>query len=278
MPKEILNPRRRLPFIVTNLVILVASIALLAACSRDGTATQQPIPTATPTVAATQIHPTPTPTQVPPTPMPTQTPPAPTPTQTPVTIEDLDITDSTTVREIMAALSDGEVDCVRDAIGASTFDALQGMALSDVVSGTEGFPLECLTPEKAIDMSIAFMSAEAGGLSADTRNCIRDAAIVNPGVLGAGDPGIDTAGGLIASIQTHLCLSNEEYAAIASGTDAELPPPSVLKCLVEQLGGLESLAESFSAEVDDDVALVLFSAAMNCEETSTVGGIQGSGN
>ena len=163
---------------------------------------------------------------------------------------------------------------MRDAIGASTFDALQEVPLSYVESGTEGFPLECLTPENAVGMSTLFMSVEARGLSAETRNCLRDAAVENPGVLGAGDPAIETAEDLIASIQAHLCLSDEEYSAIASGTDADLPPPSVLQCLVEQLGGLESLAESFSAEADENTALVLFSAAMNCEEDSTVGEIK----
>ena len=182
----------------------------------------------------------------------------------------MDITDSTTVRDIMATLSEEEVDCVRGAVGASTFDAIQDVPLSNVSSGIAGFPLECLTPGNAIGISVVFMSVEAGGLSAETRDCIRDVATENPNALRADELTADTADDLIAAIQVHLCLSDEEYAAMASGTDAELPPPSVLQCLVEQLGGLETLAESLSAEADDDMALVLFSAAMDCEETSSL--------
>ena len=199
------------------------------------------------------------------------------PTPVPVTIEGLEISDSTTVRDIMATLSDEEVDCVRDSIGASTFDALQGLPLSAVASGAEGFPLECLAPGNAIGMTVAFMSAEAGGLSEDTRNCITAVAMDNPGALGARDPAADAVGESITAIQMHLCLSDEEYAAIASGGDAELPPPSLLGCLVEQLGGLESLAAGLSEDADADAALVLFTAAINCEETATIGEIESGG-
>lgn len=305
MPIKILASRRRLLFLFTNLIVVAASIALLAACTGDGTATQQPIPTATATLTPTQIAPasaptqappsptptqtpsTPTPTQLPPTPMATQTPPTPTPTQVPhtpaptqapVTIDDMEITLSTTVRDIMDALSEEEVNCVRDAIGASTFYAVEDLPLAQVSSGTEGFPLECLTPDNVIGMSIVLMSAAVGGLSRETRNCIRDVAIENPNALLASEDTADNPGDFIAAVQMHLCLSDEEYAAIAPGTDAELPPPTVLGCLVEQLGGLEALAESFSEEAGPDAALVLFAAALDCEETSTVGEIQGFGN
>ena len=154
---------------------------------------------------------------------------------------DLEITDVTTVGDIMAALSEDEVTCLRDPIGAGTFDATQDIPLPTVRDGAVDLPFECLTPENAIGISIAFMSADAGGLSAETRSCVQDVAMEDPSVLGIGESPADSAGVRTAAVRMHLCQSDEEAAALTGDGDVALLPPSAMRCMAEQLGGLEPL-------------------------------------
>ena len=181
------------------------------------------------------------------------------------------------MRDIMAPLSDGEYNCVRNAVGVSEFDEILELPLAEVASGDLEISLECLTPGNAIDTSIAIMSAEAGELSAKTRDCISDVAIESPFVLGIGDPPEDPAAAMGPTIRMHLCLEDEEAAAIESVGSAELPPPSSLHCVVEQLGGLEQMVEGFSRGATADQALVLFTLALECEPPTTIGELEGFG-
>ena len=244
MQHSISSPRSRLLCVTTSLLVLVGYAAL--ACTPDPTPTPTPSPTATPTATPTPVPPTPTP--------------------VPVSIEELEITPDTTVGDIMESLSAGEVACVRNAIGASAFDAIRGIALASVPSGTADLPFGCLTPENAIGINIAFMSAEAGGLSTETRSCMRNVAIENPGVLGIGEPPANPAALAGATMQMHLCMSDEEAAALGDGTGIQLPPPSSIRCLVEELGGTEALITIFSGEQPNEEAMFgLLSAALACD-------------
>ena len=232
------SPRR-----IAAVLALVATVAFASACSSD------PTPSATATSTPT---PTPTPTAVP----------------VSVPIEDLDITGSTTVGEIIGALSDTESDCVRYTMGAGTLDAILGVALAGVPPGAADFPLDCLTQDNAVHIGIAFMALEAGGLSAETRECVRGIALESPHVLGIGDPPADAASAMIGILQGHLCLSDEEAAALSVGRDVDLPPPSALRCMERHLGGPESMVAVFSAaEPDTSDAFNLLSAAMACDTT-----------
>ncbi len=237
--------------------LALLSVVLATACGSDTT------PTETATPAPTQAPATATPVRTPtPTPPPT---PAPAPS-----IGDLVVTDSTTVGDLTASLSESEVACLRATIGESIFDAILDIPLREIPTGTPDLPLECLAPESAIGLNIAFMSVEAGGLSAETRTCIASVAMEHPAAFGIGPPPTadDFAGLFGAGIQMNLCLTDEEAAALAGAGGDGLPPPSVMRCMEEQIGSLDDLLAAFLAlmgeEPDPSAALGLFAAAQEC--------------
>ena len=85
-----------------------------------------------------------------------------------------DIDETTTGAELIASLSEGEADCLCAAIGDASYEAMQDLTLSESAMGFDTFPLQCLEPGNAIDLSVAMMSLQAGGLSDDSRACIKD--------------------------------------------------------------------------------------------------------
>ncbi len=231
------------------------------------TATPTPVP---PTATPTPVPPTATPTPVPPTPTPTPVPPTPTPTPFPEpvgSIDELEITGATRVGDLMAYLSPDEVGCVRATIGPELFDSIQEFPLGSVPGGAGNLPLHCLSPDNVIGLNIAFMSSEAGGLSTETRACIRAVALENPLAIGIGEPGPDTdfSDVMRGAFQINLCMTDEEAAALAGVDSPGLPPPSVSRCLEEQLGGIDTLLALFvGQEPDLDAMLALFAAAAEC--------------
>ena len=237
------------------LLMVVGFLTLATSCGSEPT----PTPTPSPTPTAT---PTPSPT---PTSTPTPVPPTPTPAPVLVPIEEFEITQTTTVGELMAYLSEEEVACVSNTIGAAIFDSIQGLAFAAIPPGTADLPFECLSLETAINLQIAFVSLEAGGLSAETRNCIRAIGIENPFLFGVGEPPANPAALIGAGFQMQLCLNDEEAARLAPDANATAPPPSVLRCLEEQLGSVEDLIAVFSGqEPDPEAMLGLLAAAMEC--------------
>ena len=233
---------------VTLILLMLAAFA--AACSDPTpTPTATPQPTPTPTATPTPVPPTPTPT-----PAQEPTPDAMMPQPGAGSAEDFVITDSTTVGELLAMLSASELSCVRDAAGGA-LEAFQDVPLSAVPSETmeSSLPIQCLTPESAISVQIAMMSAAAGGLSADTRGCIREVAAENPGLFTEAEPtsAAEAAALMSAGIQLQLCLSDEEALALVGGDADGFPPPSVLRCMDEQLGGLEDLLALFFGGAPD---------------------------
>ncbi len=112
--------------------LALLSVVLATACGSDTT------PTETATPAPTQAPATATPVRTP-TPPPT---PAPAPS-----IGDLVVTDSTTVGDLTASLSESEVACLRATIGESIFDAILDIPLREIPTGTPDLPLECLAPK-----------------------------------------------------------------------------------------------------------------------------------
>ncbi len=231
------------------------------------TATPTPVP---PTATPTPVPPTPTPTPVPPTPTPTPVPPTPTPTPFPEpvgSIDELEITGATRVGDLMAYLSPEEIGCVRGAIGPEIFDSIQEFPLGSVPGGVDNLPLQCLSPDNVIGLQIAFMSAAVGGLSTETRTCMRAVARENPLALGIGEPGPDTdfADVMRGAFQINLCMTDEEAAAFAGAEAPDLPPPSVSRCLEERLGGIDTLLALFTGQEPDlDAMLALFAAAAEC--------------
>ncbi|MCY4581954.1 MAG: hypothetical protein OXE50_04025 [Chloroflexi bacterium] len=260
---------------VTLMLLMLAAFA--AACSDpEPTATPTPRPTPTPTPTATPTPaPTPTPTPTPePAPMEEPTPDAMMPKPEAGSVDDLVITDSTTVGDLMAVLSETEVLCLRDAVGAATLDAVQNLPLADAPPGALGaLPFECLSQENAIGISIAMMSADAGGLSEETRGCISALATENPSVLGIGGPPEDPAELFGTAIQMQLCMTDEEAARFAADSGAAMPPPSVMRCIEEQLGSLDDLLILFTgAEPDLSKIGELMAAAQECGLDSALPG------
>lgn len=247
------------------MLVLLLFAAFAAACS-EPTPTPSPTPTPTPTATATPTPEPPTPTPTPePEAMAEATPDAMMPKPEAGSIADLVITESTTVGDLMAALSESEVSCLRDAVGEATLDAVMNLPLASAPAGAmDALPFECLAPESAIGISVAMMSAAAGGLSAETRSCITALAMANPSVLGIGGEPEDPAALFGTAMQMQLCLTDDEARAFVEG-GAGMPPPSVLRCMEEQLGGLDDLLAIFvGGEPDLEKLGELMAASQEC--------------
>ena len=167
---------------------------------------------------------------------------------------------------MIAALSDDEVLCIRDFIGLGAFDVVLSIPLSVLPSDIGELPVECLSEEKAIGLGVAYLSRDAGGLDAETRSCVKNIVTQTPAVLDVGDPPENPIEIAAGSFGIQLCLTDEEAASLALGGEDELPPPSALRCLAEQMGGQEALLAALSRdEVDPSVILGLMVAAQACE-------------
>ena len=242
------------------LAVVMGFVLVIAACSSDPTPTPTvPTPTATSVPTATPVPATATSTPVPPTV-------APTATRVAISIDELEITETTTIRDIVAAFSEDEETCVREAIGVDAFDLIKDVPVATLPGGVGDFPLQCLTMESTLGFVVASLSSEAGGLSAETRSCITGVAAENPGIVGLGPPPESLGEVIAGAVQVQLCLTDEEAAAWAASQGAELPSPSALRCLEEQLGGEEALLAMLSDEEQAEQAMLnLFSAALACE-------------
>ena len=239
------------------LVALVAGALVFAACGESAT----PIPNPTATPAAPVSTPTPatpdTPvlTPTPAAPVSTPTPatpdtPVPTPTSdptpTPAMMSLSDIDETTTVAELIESLSEGEADCLRAAMGDASYQAMQDLTLSESAMGFDTFPLQCLEPDNAIDLSVAMISLQAGGLSDDSQACIKDV-FADLGVPGEAMSMTDS---MRSFITMQLCLTDEEAQALdMSGGEDPLPLPSQLRCVAEQID-LENLFIVYQAFAD----------------------------
>ena len=182
-----------------------------------------------------------------------------------MSIEDLEITATTTVRDVVSAFSEEEGTCIREAIGADAFNMIADVPVASLQGGAADFPIQCLSMESALGFTVASLSAEAGGLSSETRSCITEAATENPAALGMGPPPESFGEVIAGAVQIQLCLTDEEAAAWEASQGLELPPPSALQCLEEQLGGEEALLAMLSDEEQAEMAMQnLFSAVMAC--------------
>ena len=158
-----------------------------------------------------------------------------------------DIDETTTGAELIASLSEGEADCLRAAIGDASYEAMQDLTLSESAMGFDTFPLQCLEPGNAIDLSVAMMSLQAGGLSDDSRACIKDV-FEDLGVPGEGMSMTDS---MRSFITMQLCLTDEEAQAMSGPVPEEdaFPLPSQLRCVSEQTD-LENLFIVYQAFAD----------------------------
>ena len=158
-----------------------------------------------------------------------------------------DIDETTTGAELIASLSEDEAACLRAAIGDASYEAMQDLTLSESAMGFDTFPLQCLEPDNAIDLSVAMMSLQAGGLSDDSQACIKDV-FADLGVPGEGMSMTDS---MRSFITMQLCLTDEEAQAMSGPVPEEdaFPLPSQLRCVSEQTD-LENLFIVYQAFAD----------------------------
>ncbi len=250
-------------FVARQAVVFTAAIIMvavaIAACDDDPTplpATPESAPTIT-TLALPTATAIPSPTLIP------------IPTRQPISMDELEITDETTLSHVIAALSDDEVACIQDAAGASVFTVVLNVPLSALPSELSEPPPECLSEENAIGLGVAYLSRDAGGLDAETRNCVTNVVTQVPAVLDVGGRPENPMEIAAGSFGIQLCLTDEQAASLALGGEDELPPPSVLRCLAEQMGGQEALLTALlQGEEDPTLILGLMVAAQSCESES----------
>ena len=103
-------------------------------------------------------------------------------------IEDFVITASTTGGDLLSVLSEAENDCIREAVGEGVYQIIRGtpllLAVGDASSAS--FFFECVTLENVVYLGVAFMDAQVGGWSAETRACLVGVANEHPEAIFAG--------------------------------------------------------------------------------------------
>ena len=191
-------------------VLAVIWLPALAACGDA----PQPEPTP-PAAASPTVTPAPVPTA-------TLTPAPATPTPAPAagpagSMEDFAITPSTTGKDLVDRLSEEEGACIRTTLGDLLFQVLISTPLLQAGTNTaDAAPVfGCLTTDNVVHFAVAFIDAQAGGWTADTRMCVvevggryPEAVLVNLGVEAALD---DTAAETQAYIlELYECLADGE--------------------------------------------------------------------
>ncbi|MCY3887329.1 MAG: hypothetical protein OXG19_06440 [Chloroflexi bacterium] len=103
-------------------------------------------------------------------------------------IEDFVITVSTTGGDLLSVLSEAENDCIREAVGEGVYQIIRGtpllLAVGDASSAS--FFFECVTLENVAYLGVAFMDAQVGGWSTETRACLVGVANEHPEAIFAG--------------------------------------------------------------------------------------------
>ncbi len=162
--------------------------------------------------------------------------------------------ENTTGRDLMALLSEDEQSCVRDRLGGETVDALLEQPVLSIDPTTE-FPLDCIAEETAAEISIAFLDQEAGGLTPESRTCVRDL-YATAGVDILNPDAMDSPASLAFGIEFLSCLTDEE--AVSIGMAEESPfTPSQIRCVKEQLGeeGFAAFFAAFAMAEEDPTKL-----------------------
>ncbi len=217
----------------TNLLVaatLAAMIALAAACGGGSpeVPTPAPIPTPEPTATATPVPPTPTP--IPPTPTPVEEPAARS------SLESLQLTPSTLGSDLIDALSEEEVSCIKAAVG----DQIFGLMLSSPIMQASANPAAaapifgCLTIESIVYFGVAMFDAQAGVWEPESRACIvqlglehPEAIFVQMGLDWEGEEPSAASATNVYNLAIYDCLTDEEKQQftleIWAGLDSNSP-------------------------------------------------------
>ena len=183
-------------------------------------------------------------------------------------MRDLVVDESTTGRDLLDRLSEEENDCIKAAFGEAVYEILRATPLlaatgSGGASSAAAPLFACLTEENVVLAGAAFLNAAAGGYSEESRVCITDLALNNPGIIDArlglewtGEQQTSPTETYTAILAFYDCLTDTEKAVWLIGTltaiDAVSPltgadliallPESQATCVRETLS-----AESYAA-------------------------------
>ena len=159
---------------------------------------------------------------------------------------DLTIDDDTTGGDLIAVFTEDEVSCIRNALTEDAYTALLDKPALEFDDPAFVFPGECLSAESNTTIVVGVMTADAGGLSADSTSCLRSlVGAQNPASFWSDDP-VDGLGAAFI-IDSILCVTDEESARqdANAGRDPFLAP-SQLQCIVDA-AGREKLIALFDA-------------------------------
>ncbi len=136
-------------------------------------------------------------------------------------LEDFVVTESTTGQDLTDALSEAEVSCMKAAFGDAVFGAILGtpllLAAGDASAAAPLF--ECLEIESVVYVGFAFIEAQAGGWSPDTRGCMIGVGLEYPDAfrVGMGLLPIDDAAAAMAThpylVDLYHCMTEPEQVA-----------------------------------------------------------------
>ena len=168
----------------------------------------------------------------------------------------------------LAGLSDAERSCVSE-----NWDPQALMALLDapeLASPDEAEQLiQCLEDETLMRMFMTGLIGQAGTLSEETSECIRDGfsgfdlrSMMLASATG-GDEETGIAGGMAAFVLTLSCLDEDEWAAAAPALDMAPGDREMLQCVMETLGGPEGVAAALQPAGGGPPA-AFFEAAIGC--------------
>ena len=97
-------------------------------------------------------------------------------------LRDLVINPKTVGKQLLDPLSADEVSCIKEAVGQDFYTIIQVTPIAafggDVSSAT--FLFDCLIPESIVLIGIAFLDAQAGGWTEETRQCITGVGLEHP--------------------------------------------------------------------------------------------------
>ncbi len=231
------------PFYVALLWVAMMMLAAVAIACEGEESTPTSAPTQTPTAPPLT---TPTPTASP-TPAPTVTS-SPTPDSTVSTeVEFWDLDMSSTGQDLVALLTDEEVSCLRNELGASYQTMLEAPLVGEAGELLEGGGIgpspqvPCLTLGHQTSASISMISIATGGFSAGTRDCILQLLSDDPAIMEAIGQGDAFTNGLgPAMLEFIACLTPEEAAALTPPGEGPGPNPNDIACLIQELEDISS--------------------------------------
>lgn len=271
------------------LIAIFLTLASALACSRG---TPEATPAATgvePAMSAPVEPPTlaPTATLVPvrrstPTPISTATPP-PTPAATEADSGSSAITplNAESPQTFLAELSADEQSCISETIGAQELEALvQSLdSLSPSPPPAEATALvECLEDGALLRLFSTGVTEQTGPLSAETGTCLRGGlagfdlgAIMLAGLVESDDEAA-MMGSMAAFLVMLSCLNEEEWEAASPALELRPEDREGVRCVMEELGGPDGVAEALQPTADSGPPLAFFQAAMGCQLQQVVEG------